>query len=114
MGLDPAAERLASEGISARVIDLYSVKPIDHETLVKAAQETGAIVTVEDHWKEGGIGEAVLSALAEHGASAAVRILAVEDMPSSATPAQLLRAAEIDAEAIYAAATEIVQTKVES
>ena len=99
-----AAERLASEGISARVIDLYSVKPIDHETLVKAAKETGAIVTVEDHWKEGGIGEAVLAALAEHGASAAVRVLAVEDMPSSATPTQLLRAAEIDAEAIYAAA----------
>ena len=108
-----AAERLAGEGISARVIDLYSVKPIDHETLVKAAQETGAIVTVEDHWKEGGIGEAVLAALAEHGASAAVRVLAVEDMPSSAKPEELLRAAEIDAEAIYAAATEIVKTKVE-
>jgi transketolase len=108
-----AAERLAGEGISARVIDLYSVKPIDADALVKAAKETGAIVTVEDHWKEGGIGEAVLAALAEHGASAAVRILAVEDMPSSATPTELLRAAEIDAEAIYAAATEIVQTKVE-
>jgi transketolase len=109
-----AATRLASEGISARVIDLYSVKPIDSETLVKAAEETGAIVTVEDHWKQGGIGEAVLAALAEHGASAAVRVMAVEDMPSSATPTELLRAAEIDAEAIYAAATEIVQTKVES
>jgi transketolase len=109
-----AAERLAGEGISARVIDLYSVKPIDHETLVKAAKETGAIVTVEDHWKEGGIGEAVLSALAEHGASAAVRVLAVEDLPTSGKPAELLRAAEIDAEAIYAAATEIVKTKVES
>jgi transketolase len=108
-----AAERLAGEGISARVIDLYSVKPIDHETLVKAAQETGAIVTVEDHWKEGGIGEAVLSALAEHGAGAAVRNLAVEDLPTSGKPAELLRAAEIDAEAIYAAATEIVKTKVE-
>src|ERR1700760_2839440 len=106
-----AAERLAGEGISARVIDLYSVKPIDHETLVKAAQETGAIVTVEDHWKEGGIGEAVLAALAAHSASAAARVLAVEEMPSSATPTELLRAAEIDAEAIYAAATEIVQTK---
>jgi transketolase len=107
-----AAERLAGEGISARVIDLYSVKPIDHETLVKAAEETGAIVTVEDHWKEGGIGEAVLAALAEHSASAAVRVLAVEDMPSSGTPTELLRAAEIDAEAIYAAATAIVKTKV--
>jgi transketolase len=107
-----AATRLAGEGISARVIDLYSVKPIDHETLVKAAEETGAIVTVEDHWKQGGIGEAVLAALAEHGASAAVRVMAVEDMPSSATPTELLRAAEIDAAAIYAAATEIVKTKV--
>jgi transketolase len=109
-----AAERLASEGVSARVIDLYSVKPIDADALTKAAAETGAIVTVEDHWKEGGIGEAVLAALAEHGASAAIRVLAVEDMPSSATPTELLRAAEIDAEAIYAAATEIVKTKVES
>jgi transketolase len=109
-----AAERLASEGISARVIDLYSVKPIDADALVKAAAETGAIVTVEDHWRQGGIGEAVLAALAEHGASAAVRVMAVEEMPSSATPTELLRAAEIDAEAIYAAATEIVQTKVES
>jgi transketolase len=109
-----AAERLAGEGISARVIDLYSVKPIDADALVKAAKETGAIVTVEDHWKEGGIGEATLAALAEHGASAAVRILAVEDMPSSATPTEMLRAAEIDAEAIYAAATAIVATKVES
>jgi transketolase len=108
-----AAERLAGEGISARVIDLYSVKPIDADALVKAAKETGAIVTVEDHWKEGGIGEAVLSALAEHGATAAVRVLAVEGMPTSGKPAELLRAAEIDAEAIYAAATEIVKTKVE-
>ena len=107
-----AAERLAGEGISARVIDLYSVKPIDPTTLVKAAEETGAIVTVEDHWKEGGIGEAVLAALA--GAwreRRGPRILAVEDMPSSATPEQLLRAAEIDAEAIYAAATALVKTK---
>jgi len=109
-----AAERLAGEGISARVIDLYSVKPVDADTLVKAAKETGAIVTVEDHWKEGGIGEAVLAALAEHGASAAVRVLAVEGMPTSGKPAELLRAAEIDAEAIYAAATEIVKTKVEA
>ncbi len=109
-----AAERLAAEGVSARVIDLYSVKPIDADAIVRAAEETGAIVTVEDHWPQGGIGEAVLAALAEHGATASVRVLAVEDMPGSAKPAELLRAAEIDAEAIYAAATEIVRTKVES
>ena len=109
-----AAERLASEGISARVIDLYSVKPIDTTTLVRAAEETGAIVTVEDHWREGGIGEAVLAALAEHNAHAEVRVLAVEGMPTSGKPAELLRAAEIDAEAIVSAAEEIVQIKAEA
>ena len=60
-----AAEALAAEGIVARVIDLYSVKPIDAETVRAAARETGAIITVEDHWPEGGIGDAVLDALAE-------------------------------------------------
>jgi transketolase len=109
-----AAEQLASVGISARVIDLYSVKPIDAATLVRAAEETGAIVTVEDHWAQGGIGEAVLAALAEHGAQVPTRLLAVEGMPTSGKPAELLRAAEIDAEAIVSAAKEIVQIKVEA
>jgi transketolase len=109
-----AAEQLATVGISARVIDLYSVKPIDAGTLVKAAEETGAIVTVEDHWPQGGIGEAVLGALAEHNAQAQVRVLAVEMMPTSGKPEELLRAAEIDAEAIVAAAKEIVQIKAEA
>jgi transketolase C-terminal domain/subunit len=61
-----AADALADEGINARVIDLYSVKPIDRAALQAAARAThGRIVTVEDHWAEGGIGEAVLSAFAE-------------------------------------------------
>jgi Transketolase, C-terminal domain len=61
-----AADALAEEGINARVIDLYSVKPIDAATLHAAAKATqGRIVTVEDHWPEGGIGEAVLSAFAD-------------------------------------------------
>ena len=59
-----AAEALEAEDISARVIDLYSVKPIDAETL-RALPRDGPIVTVEDHWPEGGLGEAVLSALAD-------------------------------------------------
>ena len=58
-----AADTLAGEGISTRVIDLYSVKPIDEATLLEAAEATGAIVVVEDHWPEGGIHEAVLEAL---------------------------------------------------
>jgi len=102
-----AADELASDGVEARVIDLYSVKPVDVQTLARAAAETGAIVTAEDHWPEGGLGEAVLSALAEAGESCPVRKLGVEIMPGSGTPEELLREAGIDAGAIAAAAREL-------
>jgi transketolase len=103
-----AAEELAGDGVEARVIDLYSVKPVDSATLARAAAETGAMVTAEDHWPEGGLGEAVLSALAEAGESCRVRKLGVEIMPGSGTPDELLREAGIDAGAIAAAARELV------
>ena len=103
-----AADELARDGVEARVIDLYSVKPVDTETLARAATETGAIVTAEDHWPEGGLGEAVLGALAEAGESCPVRKLGVEIMPGSGTPKELLREAGIDAGAIAAAARELV------
>jgi transketolase len=99
-----AAETLAAEGVEARVIDLYSVKPIDAETLRAAARETGGIVTVEDHWPEGGIGDAVLDALALEGFSTPVVKLAVREMPGSGTPAELLAFAGIDANHIADAA----------
>jgi transketolase len=102
-----AADELAGDGVAARVIDLYSVKPVDTETLARAAAETGAIVTAEDHWPEGGLGEAVLSALADAGESCRVRKLGVRTMPGSGTPAELLREAGIDAGAIAAAAREL-------
>jgi transketolase len=107
-----AAERLADEGVHARVIDLYSVKPVDRETLRVAAAETGAIVTVEDHWPEGGIGDAVLSALSELGIAVPVRKLAVPGLPGSGTPEQLLHQAEIDADAIVVAAHELARARV--
>ncbi len=88
----------------ARVIDCYSVKPIDGPTLAAAARETGHLVVVEDHWPEGGLGEAVLTALAEHGVSANVTHLAVRDMPHSGKPDELLAAFGIDADAIVEAA----------
>jgi len=103
-----AAERLAEDGLQARVIDLYSVKPVDTETLVRAAAETGALVVAEDHWPEGGLGEAVLSALADSGERCRVRKLAVEIMPGSGAPDELLREAGIDADAIATAARELV------
>jgi transketolase len=95
-----AADRL--EG--ARVIDCYSIKPIDGATLAAAARETGHLVVVEDHWPEGGLGEAVLAALAEQGVSAKVTHLAVREMPRSGKPDELLHAFGIDADAIVEAA----------
>ncbi len=105
-----AAEALAGDGIEARVIDCYSVKPIDGETLAAAAEETGRILTVEDHWPEGGLGEAVLSALSEYGARAEVTRLAVREMPRSGKPDELLAAYRIDAAAIADAARALVET----
>jgi transketolase len=104
-----AADALEEEGISARVIDLYSIKPIDAETLQAAAEATGRIVTVEDHFPEGGIGDAVLAALAENGEQARVVKLAVREMPRSGKPAELLSAYGIDAEHIAAAARQLVR-----
>jgi transketolase len=103
-----AAETLGADGISARVIDLYSVKPVDVETLRAAARETRGIVTVEDHWAQGGIGEAVLSALADADERPRVTLLAVRELPGSGKPAELLAAAGIDAEHIADAARSLV------
>jgi transketolase len=103
-----AAQTLDGEGIAARVIDLYSVKPIDAETLRAAAEATGRILTVEDHWPEGGLGEAVLDALAELDERPRVVRLAVRELPGSGTPAELLAEAGIDAEHIAEAARRLV------
>jgi transketolase len=87
-----AVDVLAHEDIPVRVIDLYTVKPIDAETLADAARATGGrIVVVEDHWIEGGIGDAVLAALAEKGfRDLHLRHLAVHKMPGSGKPAEML------------------------
>jgi transketolase len=104
-----AATLLADEGIAARVIDCYSVKPIDAVTLRTAAAETRGIITAEDHWPEGGLGDAVLEALATDSDRPRVVKLAVRHMPGSATPAEQLALAGIDAAHIAAAARELVQ-----
>jgi transketolase len=107
-----AADALKADGIGARVVDLYSLKPIDVETLRAASRETRGIVTVEDHWPEGGIASAVLEALAADAGHPPVVSLAVREMPGSGKPEELLAAAGIDAEAIAAAARELVGTPV--
>lgn len=104
-----AADLLAQEGTAARVIDLYSVKPLDSDTLVAAARATGRVLTVEDHWPEGGLGEAVFAALAEAGVAVAGRQLAVSRMAGSATPEQQLAEQGLDADGIAGAARQLAQ-----
>ena len=93
-----AADELHGEGISVRLIDAYSIKPIDAETLRAAAGATGGrVVAVEDHWPEGGLGEAVLSALAGETNDLRFEHLAVNIMPGSGKSEELMDAAGISA-----------------
>ena len=105
-----AAELLAGDGIHARVVDCYSVKPIDGATLFDAAVATsGRIVVAEDHHPEGGLGSAVTESLLSNGrASLHVAHLAVRGMPGSGTGAELIAWAGIDADHIAAAARGLV------
>ena len=109
-----AADDLATGGVPARVIDLYSVKPVDAQMLRAAAADTGCFVTVEDHWPEGGLGDAVLAAFANGHQAPRITKLAVHAMPGSATPAEQLHAAGIDAKAIEAAARALAGDRVAS
>lgn len=102
-----AYDSLQKAGIPARVIDLYSIKPIDRPTLIDAARYTqGRILTVEEHYEHGGLGDAVLAAVAEEGAR--VRKLAVRDIPRSGKPDELLDRYGISADAIVTAAKQMV------
>jgi len=102
-----AADELAGDGIRARVLDLYSVKPIDTRALLDAAAATGdRLVVAEDHYPAGGLGSAVLDALNDAGHPVRVRHLAVHDLPGSGTPAELLAAAGISASHIARAARD--------
>ena len=104
-----AGAALEVEGFRVRVLDLYSVKPIDAAAIAAAGRETAGILCVEDHWAEGGLGDAVLSALAEVDVQCRVRKLAVTSMPMSGTPDELLGAAGIDAASIQRAARELAR-----
>jgi transketolase len=108
-----AADELKGR-IQVRVIDAYSVKPIDTSALLDAVRTTGGrLCVVEDHWAEGGLGEAVLAALAESGTAGKIVHfvhLAVRDMPGSGKPAELIDAAKISAKHIAGAIEELART----
>jgi transketolase len=104
-----AADELGRDGISARVVDLYSVKPIDVQTLLATADATsGRLVVAEDHYPEGGIGSAVLEALNDAGRPVRVSHLAVRGLPGSGTPQELMEAAGISAGQIAQAARDLL------
>jgi transketolase len=103
-----AAEELAADGVACRVVDLYSVKPIDERALREAAEATEEIVTGEDHHAEGGLGEAVLEVFAAAEARPRIVTLAVRVMPTSGTPDELLAQAGIDREHIANAVRALV------
>ncbi|WP_282107302.1 transketolase, partial [Streptomyces sennicomposti] len=107
-----AADALHEEGIPVRVIDLYSVKPVDRATLRRAAEETGCLLTVEDHREEGGLGDAVCEAFLDGRPTPRLVRLAVRTMPGSASPEEQLHAAGIDAESIAASARLLVEEAV--
>ncbi|MDQ3864904.1 MAG: transketolase, partial [Actinomycetota bacterium] len=103
-----AADELQQSNVAVRIIDAYSIKPIDTETLRAASRATGGkVVAVEDHWPEGGLGEAVLSALSEESDPLHFEHLAVRGMPGSGKPEELMDAAGISANHIAEAARKL-------
>jgi transketolase len=105
-----AADELAGQGVAARVIDLYSVKPVDVETLREAGRATGGrLVVAEDHYPEGGLAAAILEALAGDESRPRLAHCAVRALPTSGTPQELMDAAGISAPHVAAAARQLMR-----
>ena len=107
-----AAEALAAKGISARVVDMYCIKPIDAELIEKCAKETGAVVTAEEHSVIGGLGGAVAEVLAKAGCAVPTEMVGMQDRHGESGPYKdILHKYGMDAEAVAAAAEKAVSRK---
>lgn len=106
-----AADELDTEDISVRVIDSYSIQPIDSETMQRAMAETGLIVVAEDHSKAGGLGDAVLDAIATEHSGPVIK-LGVEQIPGSATPQQQRERASISSTTMKRTVLEMLGQRV--
>ncbi len=106
-----AAERLAKEGVDARVINIRSVKPLDRETIITAARETGAIVTAEDHNRYGGMGGAVAELLVETVPTPMEQVALNDTFAESGDAYELLAKYEMDEDAIYKKALKVLARK---
>lgn len=105
-----AADMLAEEGISARVINIHTIKPIDEEIITKAAKETGAIVTAEEHYIMGGLGSAVTEVVCAN-APCPVKIIGTDRYGRSGKPAELFKEYGLTAENMVAKAKEAIALK---
>ena len=103
-----AAEKLSSEGIEAKVINIHTIKPLDEDLVTEAAKETGKVVTVEEHSIIGGLGSAVCDVLAEKAPTPVMKIGINDTFGESGPAAELLRKYGLDAESIYNKIKEIV------
>ena len=106
-----AAETLEAEGISARVIDFHTVKPLDREAIARAARETGAIVVAEEHLVDGGLGVRVAQVVAETHPAPMEFVGIQNTYAESATPEQLLDKYGLLARDVAAAARRVVKRK---
>ena len=107
-----AADALAKEGISARVVDMYSIKPLDKELVLKCARETGAVITAEEHSIYGGLGSAVAEVLAHEGAGVPVEFIGVQDVLTETGDYALLQEKYgVDAKAIVKAVKRAMDRK---
>jgi transketolase len=104
-----AAEAVAADGIHVRVIDLYSVKPVDTATLLAAGRETGLLLTVEDHYSAGGIGDAVCEVVSPQGIR--VERVAVPGVPRSGTPEELMDVNGLSARALTESVRRLVSAR---
>jgi transketolase len=104
-----AADQLGRDGIGARVLDMYSLKPIDSNALISAVEATGdRVVVVEDHYPQGGIGSAVLEALNDAGHPVQIVHLAVRGLPGSGTAQELMQDAGISVSHVVEAARKLL------
>lgn len=106
-----ATDQLEAEGISAQLINISTIKPIDQELIIKASQATGAVVTAEEHSTIGGLGSAVAEVLSEHCPTLMKRI-GIKDQPgTSGSPAELLDHYQLNPQHIISAVKEVLQQK---
>jgi transketolase len=106
-----AAVALEAQGVSAEVINIHTIKPLDKEIILESAAKTGAVVTAEEHNYLGGLGESVARVLTTNHPCPQAFVATNDTFGESGTPAQLMKKYQLDREAITAKALEVIQRK---